>query len=201
MKMVADHRKGSDPYGLRSRRVKMKRGRRSTLSGTKSAGHSIGHSDDEKSERSTKSPSMLTMNSMGSSPSRFRLGRHCQLRFFVEMNGLWTYSVRFESKFCGLELRPMDRDSGCGAVVMQCHNPFAQDMVLINSLLIGIGNEVVLQMDHHRILKRIRNSARPLTLTFYHKSRQASGHRSDGQYLCLWLGSDGTLRFKAKSTT
>jgi len=219
LRVIRDQRKGSDPQGFRSRTADRDRaGTKSMSTGT----GSLRHSDDEKaSEPLTVTDDGGTLSVSAGVRSdhdhhdhhdRYdhhfddrrltakRMSKHCHLRFFVEMNGVWTYSVRFDSALCGLELCPIDDLHLKGAVVVKCHSAFSQKMVVEDSLLIGIGNEIVLQMDHHRILKRIQCSPRPLTLTFYHSSKQRRDEQErNEQYLCLWLGSDGTMRFKSKS--
>ncbi len=195
LKVIRDQRKGSDPKGTRPPR-QLRRDR----VGAKSVGNleNDRHSDEEKESEPLSERTLSTVRNDGG--TRNKMGRHCHLRFFVEMNGVRTYSVVFESSLCGLELCPVDDAQSTGAVVVKCHSTFSQEMVVEGSLLIGIGNEIVLQMDHHRILKRIRCSARPLTLTFYHGSKQRDGaEEREGQYLCLWLASDGSMCFKSKS--
>ena len=196
LKVIRDQRKGSDPNGLKERKLVRNR------VGAKSTG---GRSEEDK--QSEQALSALSAVSGWSSSNYYgqygallmsKMSRKCHLRFFVEMNGIWTYAVCFESNLCGLELCPIDEHEAKGAVVVKCHSTFSQQMVVEGSLLIGMGNEIVLQMDHSRILKRIRNSPRPLTLTFYHSSKQRDVDRKreqNEQYLCLWLASDFPIAF------
>ena len=205
LRVIRDQRKGSDPKGLRERKLGRNRvGAHHAVHHAKSTGN---RSEEEKqSEYALSALSALSTHGAASQWSRppllmGKMSKNCHLRFFVEMNGIWTYAVCFESNLCGLELCPIDEHESKGAVVVKCHSAFSQEMVVEGSLLIGMGNEIVLQMDHSRILKRIRCSPRPLTLTFYHFSKQQNAERrqQNEQYLCLWLASDNTMRFKSKS--
>merc|ERR1719474_1323259 len=127
LRVIRDQRKGSDPQGFRSRTADRDRaGTKSMSTGT----GSLRHSDDEKaSEPLTVTDDGGTLSVSAGVRSdhdhhdhhdRYdhhiddrrltakRMSKHCHLRFFVEMNGVWTYSVRFDSALCGLELCPID---------------------------------------------------------------------------------------------
>eukprot|EP00483_Globobulimina_turgida_P004037 UN04045 len=70
------------------------------------------------------------------------------IMFFAAMNGIETYSVIYYTNLCGLELYPNDTVHGIGAKIIKCHNVYRASRVLINSLLIGINDKIVLNVNY-----------------------------------------------------
>merc|ERR1711933_579231 len=124
------------------------------------------------------------------------------IQFFVKMKKIKTYSVVYEENNCGLELYPFDTSKTTGAVVLKCHNMYSKENVIVNSLLIGINNEIVVNRNYAEILKTIMTVKRPLNLTFYPppncNADDDGENRKLFQNLTLWLEMDDSMRFKLK---
>jgi hypothetical protein len=107
-----------------------------------------------------------------------------------------TYSVMFRDQVLGLEMHPIDSKMNTGAVVTWCHSTFSSDHVTINSIVIGINDELVMDLDHQTILKLIRCSDRPLRLTFHNQLHRKSA-MMQSQSLSTWRALDGKVRFRS----
>ena len=108
----------------------------------------------------------------------------------------------YHTAICGLELYPFDTLLTMGAKVIGFHNIFSTSNVVLGSLLIGIDDMIVIDMNYNEILKTIRFASRPLKLTFHPppsynlKRNRKKIRRFDN--LMLWLGNNEEIRFKAK---
>jgi len=90
---------------------------------------------------------------------------------------------------------------GMGAVVSGCVSEYSEREVAVGSLLVGVGDRVVMGMAHREILRRIRCSQRPLTLTFCPPrriAREVAGNMEVKRHLSVWLDDeDGEcMRFR-----
>ena len=124
------------------------------------------------------------------------------IEFYITMNEIWTYSVVYNTAICGLELYPFDRLLTMGAKVIGFHNIFSTSNVVLGSLLIGIDDIIVIDMNYNEILKTIRFASRPLRLTFHappnYDLRRNKKKIKRFDNLMLWLGNNGQIRFKVK---
>eukprot|EP01084_Bolivina_argentea_P130580 230524_1 len=111
------------------------------------------------------------------------------ITFFVALSGITTYSVPFYTNMCGLELYPNNTENTTGAKVIKCHNLYTKSKVIVHSLLVGINNTIVLNMDYNEILKMIRFASRPLKLTFHpppkHKTKKDKKRVTNAYQLTL----------------
>jgi len=138
--------------------------------------------------------------------------RNNQTQDFVTMRDVDTYSAVYHTAVCGLVLHPYDGWMSVGAKVtgfqpQSLTHTLARPTntingnVILHSLLIGVGDELVVDMHYNDILSLIRHSPRPIKLTFYpppnYKNNQTPKIRMAHQ-LTLWIGDDHCIRFSTK---
>ena len=141
--------------------------------------------------RRASDPNMLMPPSISSTRSlKNRVNRVSRLR-------IRTYSVMYHTKVLGLEMHPFDHKSKTGALVTWCHNAFSQENVSLNSMVVGVQNQLVMDMDHDEILQLIRNSDRPLLLTFHNRIYRTDMDIGESQSLSTWRDRDGKIRFRS----
>jgi len=93
-----------------------------------------------------------------------------------------------------MEWHPLDRKKNKGAVTL-CHDMCSKESYPI--ILVGVGDEFVMAMDHDEIMELIESSPRPLRLTFKSPSDCNRGQVHSESMVC-WHYGDGKMRFRCR---